>query len=304
MLPLLLLMGLGVAQVGPTTGAPPFPGPSTPFPGPSAPGAGLPGAPVPGGPTDPFAALFAPPPAAAPVVGPVHLARLVDPVAWLDGEARVERHLYFYDKFADLEAGDGVRQGVAGASELSFSDFSRVRQHGETQVWIQRITGNDHELRYEQVRHLIVEVVADSTLTLRLPGGYVLTASDLWCRISMDDLIRNYEIKNSGPGELRISGPTTAADTSVVLPGHEVSLRRVEDPQAVRFHKDSRPQDVFAGLAVRLDAEQTSERLEDGLWVRGTGTARVGGARIHLPSGEAIRIRRPAPVNVPPLEVE
>lgn len=292
MSPVLLLIALGVAQLGPRPPAP-FPG-GGPGAGGLPGGVGLFGAPQAGVP-DPLAALFgAPPPEAAePEEGPIQLTRLVDPVAWLDAEARSEQHLYFYDKFADLEAGDGVRQGVAGTSQLFFTDFTQVRQYGETLMWIEKKTPTDNTLRYEQVNTLFMDVPAGSTLTVRLPGGYVMTASDLWFRVELDDMSREYQVKNAGPGELRVDGPTTAASAAALAPGNTVSLPIVEDPAAVRFRQDSRPRDVFSGLAVRLDSEQTSERSEDVLWVRGAGTARIGGARIHLPPGEEIRLRRP-----------
>jgi len=306
MSPVLLLIAFGVAQVGPQPPAS-FPGgvPGTGFPG----GAGLFGAPQGGAPqaggvSDPLAALFGAPTveSSVPEDGPVRLTRLVDPVAWLDAEARAERHLYFYDKVADLEVGDGVRQGVAGTSELFFSDFTQVRQYGETRMWIERKTPTESTLRYEQADTLLVDVPAGSTLTVRLPGGYVMIASDLWFRVELGDMSREFQVKNSGPGELRVTGPTNADAAAALPPGNTVSLPIVEDPAAVRYRQDSRPRDVFAGLPVRLDSEQTSERSADGLWVRGAGTARIGGARIHLPPGEAIRLRRPT--RVPGAEAE
>lgn len=241
-----------------------------------------------------LAATLAQAPEAPPAV---RLTRLADPVAWLDAEARTERHLFFFDKRADLRVGDGVRQGVAGLSELAFEDYLRLRLFGDTEVWLESEAATAHVLRFVRVHRAAIDVPAGSTATIQLPGGYALTATDTWFRVAVDELGRRYEVKNAGPGEVRVVGPTVPDGAAAVAAGGETELTMVEEPAAVAARAVSRPGDVFEGLAVRLQDGQESVREGDALVVRGAGTARIGGARVRIPAGAALRVRRPPPAD-------
>lgn len=245
-------------------------------------------------------AMLAPAPTsqdvAAPTEAPIaRLIRLTDPVAKLDGRARAESMLFHWDKETSLRRGDGLRQGVHAASELYFpSDRSVLRLSGETHLVVGLDEGGGRRIDVTDLRRLQADV-RDEAITLRLPGGTDVTARGTWFRVTLDPLDRRYVIRNAGPGEVVIGGPVTPLREASVLPGHEVEIPIVQG--AGRASEP--PSESWEGLRLELTDDVRVERTATGLRLAGTGTARVGGARLHVRPGQAIHVRHPRrPTNI------
>lgn len=221
------------------------------------------------------------------------LTRLSDPVAWLDGEAQAERPLFHFDKVAVLVAGDGLRQGPHGSSELALTRvFGTIRHFGETRLFVDPADGGGVMLRYEKLRRLHVQSAA-AGLTLALPGGTRLRAdSAANFQVAMDEFDRRITIRNAGPAEIRIDGPRRPGQVAAVAAGESVELPllagALESP-ALAAGRTWR----WQGREVRAEPTLSIVEGGDGLVLSGMGTAVIGGARIRLPAGTSARVWTP-----------
>ncbi len=222
--------------------------------------------------------------------GPIaRLTRLADPVAYLDAESQAEQPLFHWDKAELLRAGDGVRQGVAGCSEVFFlDDRSEVRLYGQTHLLVETDSAGGHVLRLRDLRCAVFDLKTAATRVV-LPGGTEVSGRGTWFRIIRDELNRRYVIRNAGPAELSLAGPVLPPDTAGVPAGHEVGIPVVEaDPQP-----EQQVVDVWEGKVLRLERGVLPTRVGADLFLEGEGLARVGGARIRLVAGGRTRIFRP-----------
>jgi len=226
------------------------------------------------------------PPTEAPIA---RLTRLTDPVARLDGRARAEETLFYWDKSADLRRGDGVRQGVHGDSEVLFlSDLTVVRVTGEAELRVGKDASGDRKVHVTEMRGFQAKV-RDEPLTFLLPGGTEVTARNTWFRLKLDELDRRHVIRNAGPGEVIVKGPVTPVEEGAVLPGHQVAIPVVTDPPSVTGVDD----DGWSGARLEVPVGIRSETNNESLILSGSGVARVGGARLKIHPGRSLEIRRP-----------
>jgi hypothetical protein len=218
------------------------------------------------------------------------LTRIADPVAKLNGEARSERMLFHWNKFADLMSGDGGRQGDAGISEITFtSDLSTVRMFGATQFAIERGADGVTQLRFDELHRVIVST-RDEGLRIVLDDGTTLVAAGTWLRIARDELDRRYVIRNGGPLDLEISGSTHLRDVAVLRAGESVEIPITRGDAAIA--ESGVRADVWQGLVVRAEAGVERGEAAGQLVLSGEGTAEVGGAKIVL-TGQRVLVRRP-----------
>ncbi|MBL8765721.1 MAG: hypothetical protein JNL94_00045 [Planctomycetes bacterium] len=218
------------------------------------------------------------------------LARIADPVAKLNGEARSERMLFHWNKFADLMSGDGARQGDAGISEITLTeDLSTVRMFGATQFALERGADGRTEMRFEQLHRLVVSA-RDSGLRVVLDDGTTLDAAGTWLRVARDELDRRYVIRNGGPLDLEVSGSTHLRDVAVLRAGETVEIPITRTDEAIA--ESGVRADVWEGMVVRAEAGVERGEAAGQLSLAGEGTAEVGGAKIVL-TGQRVLVRRP-----------
>ncbi|MBK6941141.1 MAG: hypothetical protein IPH13_13245 [Planctomycetes bacterium] len=218
------------------------------------------------------------------------LTRIADPVAKLSGEARSERMLFHWNKFADLMNGDGARQGDAGISEVTFtSDLSTVRMFGATQFSLERALDGRLEMHFDELHRLVVSA-RDEGLRVVLDDGTTLDAGGTWLRVTRDELDRRYVIRNGGPFDLEVSGSTHLRDVAVLRAGESVEIPITRDSAAIG--ESGVRADVWQGMVVRAEAGVDRGEAAGQLVLSGEGTAEVGGAKIVL-TGQRVLVRRP-----------
>lgn len=229
-------------------------------------------------------------PAGMPVA---RLTRLADPVAWLDGEARAERVLFFWNKAAPLRVGDGVRTGAAGIAELYYpDDQTEIRLFGEALIRLGPVTANERLLDVVALRRAFANLRGPETVW-KLPGGTEVRAADTVVRLELDEFDRRWRIRNAGPGEVRVKGPVTPIEFAAVPAGHEVAIPLVESaPRAVTADSQE-TLEHWEGQVVRLGPGVRSSKRDERLVLEGAGLARVGGARIVVRDGRAVTLRKP-----------
>ncbi|MBI4880100.1 MAG: hypothetical protein HY812_10655 [Planctomycetes bacterium] len=217
------------------------------------------------------------------------LTRLADPVAFLDAESQAERTLFHWDKGAPLRAGDGLRQGVAGCSQVFFlDDRAEARFYGQTHLIVEADDAGGHVLLLRDLRCAVFDLKTAATRVL-LPGGTEVSGRGTWFRVIKDDVNGRYVIRNAGPAELSLAGPVLPPGAAGVPAGHEVEIPAVEaEPPP-----DKQVVDVWEGKVLRLDRGVLPTRVGADLFLEGEGLARVGGARIRLIEGGRTRIFRP-----------
>ncbi len=236
------------------------------------------------------------------------VTRIADPVAALDTQARDERMLFHWDKSASIVVGDGVRQGVAGISELFFfDDKSLVRSFGEATMFVTAADDQRHVIRADACARLAVES-KEIPLTIELPGGTVLEAKQTFFRVQLDDLGRKWLIRNAGGGEIKVSGVVPPAGTPTIAAGHEMSIPVPVAPgdpvaQAAGATDPANPSpgsaggtvDVWRGSTIRLGPGLHATKKDEDLELEGPGVAQVGGARLVLEDGSRVTVWRPEP---------
>lgn len=224
--------------------------------------------------------------------GVARLTRLADPVALLDGEARVEKMLFYWEKSAMLRVGDGVRQGVAGFSEVFFpDDRSEIRSYGETHLTIEPGDSRLHVVRFQDLSRTIVEL-RDVRTRLLLPGGTTLEAENTWIRVGRNELGGSLIIRNAGPSDVHIEGPVVPVGVAALAAGHEVRIPLVEKSPVPA---EDEQVDTWENRLIRLGPGVQSTKTDMDLHLDGEGFARVGGARIRIPPGGSMRVWRPRP---------
>lgn len=223
------------------------------------------------------------------------LTRHADPVAYLDGETREQRILFFWDKMVGLRVGDGLRQGVAGISDLHFhDDMSELRLYGQTHAIVEAATPEAHVIRVLDLRRALIHSRA-ARLELHLPGGTVLTATETVFRLSLDELDRRWVVQNSGPGEVRVNGPVVVPDVAAITAGMTTQIPLLEQPPAENGGPVLETVDAWQGRTIRLGPGVESTKNEGQLELGGEGVAKVGGARIRVMNGRTTTVWKPRP---------
>lgn len=222
------------------------------------------------------------------------LTRLADPVAALDAETRVEKPLFHWEKTFGLRVGDGLRQGVAAISEIFFpDDLSEIRCFGATHWFLDSVKGENggaqHRIRVLELRRMRIDARKAETV-LALPGGTQLKFATTVLQLGLDERNHRYQIKNDGPGEVRIEGPIVPLAGGSLLAGQVVQIPLVLDPTTAAT--PGKVADSWSGLSLDLPESVRGQRQGDSLELEGTGVARVGGARIVL-NGHPVRVYKP-----------
>lgn len=222
------------------------------------------------------------------------LTRFADPVAALDAETRVEKPLFHWEKTYGLRVGDGLRQGVAAISEIFFpDDLSEIRSFGATHCFLDSVKGENggaqHRIRVLELRRMRIDARKAETV-LALPGGTQLKFKTTVLQLGLDERNHRYQIKNDGPGEVRIDGPIVPLSGGSLLAGQVVQIPLVLDPETAGT--PGKVADSWAGLSLDLPESIRGQRQGDSLELEGTGVARVGGARIVL-NGHPVRVYKP-----------
>jgi hypothetical protein len=264
---------------------------------PAAPQQPAPAAPAPAAPA---------PRATAPAAPPkLRMVRLADPVAFLDGEARREDMLFFWDKFRAVEVGDGIRQGVAGISELTIAGSAAVavvRSFGDTHLLVESIEQGRVTLDVRIFSRMFCALDAEE-LVLKLPEGYELRASETTFQLHWDDLGRRFVVENAGAGVVRLQGPIQPLDFDTLEAGDrvEITMKVPAPPNAAaeRLVAIAR-EEVWAGRTILLGQGVESTKQDQDLVLQGDGTAWVGGARIVVRGGSPMYLRDPRSSPVPP----
>jgi hypothetical protein len=245
-----------------------------------------------------------PPRAAAPAAPPtLQMVRLADPVAFLDGQARREDMLFFWDKFRPVRVGDGIRQGVAGISELTIAGSAAVavvRSFGGTHLLVEKIEQGRVWLDVRRFSRMLCIVDAEE-LVLNLPSQYELRATRTTFQLHWDDLGRRMVIENAGVGVVRIQGPIEPLDVSTLDAGDkvEITMHVPASPQAAEERLIAiEHEEAWAGRTILLGRGVESTKQEQDLVLAGAGTAWVGGARIVM-RGRQLIVRDPNPVSAP-----
>lgn len=226
------------------------------------------------------------------IVPPVALlTRVADPVAYLDAEARAEKFLWHWQKMQSMRVGDGVRQGVAGISEVHFTrDQGELRLWGDTQAFLTSSNPKGHVLEFRSVSRARIHA-REYPMVLKLPGGTELKATDTVFVVSLTDMSNRYEVRNSGPGEIELSGPVLPPGTRGVPAGNSILLPLLVEPLAVS--QEPTTLDVWQGSSLRLESGVSAQRAGDRLVLDGEGLARVGGARIRVEHGQQVNVWKP-----------
>jgi hypothetical protein len=217
------------------------------------------------------------------------LTRLTDPVALLDGEARAEKPLFHWEKTAAMRVGDGLRQGVAGVSELLFPDFTELRINGATQVVIVASGADGHRLAFRELRRLRLES-REIPLVLELPGETILTCQGTVAMIALEEFDHRFLLRNAGPGSIAIAGPRIPLGSATLAAGETVRLPMpLARPEA---GAGAPRRDAWAGYSLLADPALRVAPRGDEIVFEGSGVATIGGARIVV-SGVPVRVYRP-----------
>jgi hypothetical protein len=281
-------LGLGTAtaqdrEPTPTEAAPPTPAPPTPAPEAAAPQARD---------AEPVSAPRESAPA-TPSLPPAILTRLTDPVAFLDGESKSEKVLFHWEKKHELRFGDGFRQGVAGVSELYFpADHCQIRAHGDTHAFLVDSGADEHRLRVYTARRVRVEA-RETPVVLELEGGVTITLAQTIMALALDERDHRWWLKNEGRGEIRVEAPRLPLGAASVPSGNELTLPLLRDEETATLGAPAAAaREVWDGHTIETVGEVTTTRRSNEIEFSGSGTARVGGARIVI-EGSSVRVWKP-----------
>ncbi len=222
------------------------------------------------------------------------VTRLTDPVAVLDAEAEAELPLFHWEKKHGLRLYDGLRQGVAGVSEVFFpDDYTTLRFFGENHFFITESGAKGHRLEFEAIRRVRVEARA-TPIVLLLPGGTTITCESTILNVSLDERDHRYIVKNDGPGDVHLEGPILPPEAASVPAGNEVQIPIVQDAKTADLDGSDAQvtRDAWAGHSLELQGDVAVTRHTNELELTGSGTARVGGARIVV-NGSRVIISKP-----------
>jgi len=234
------------------------------------------------------------PEAPAIVSDSISLIRLADPVAFLDGEARREVFLFYWDKLRSLRPGDGVRQGVAGISEINFagkSSHANIRMFGDTYVLVEKIEPDRRFLTVHLFGRMLCRA-RGGEMILKLPRGNEMRAKNTVFSFGWDTMHINMVVQNVGPGTVALTGPIMPLNISTLEPGGKVEIPMNVSPEPPGRVTPTDRTHVWSGRVIGLGPGVESTKEGGAIVLSGEGTAWVGGARIVV-RGRPITVRDP-----------
>ncbi len=224
----------------------------------------------------------------------IHVHRVRDIVeSFIDGERSV---MQYWDAERSAQDGDEFHVSSKGKVLVDFPDGAHLNLDGPAILRLDTgPEGQAHAFTLERLDRVFLYRGSASAATIRFPGGYQMVAGDSLVSVRLQEL-RAYEVRNSGPSPMTLTGPYLREELALepgehvflpafdilgrgpALPAQEVSAR--DNPDLTALVPDDVNVNIFEeSLELRGESSQTR-------------VVRVSGARLRLPPGSRVDLRR------------